>query len=527
MSVATRTAGQSTRELHTLLVRTRRQEIRHGGAAIPGWALAVALGFGALSALGTIALGVLGPARSGATTTLLAFAFALWSGGRLAQAAVGESQGVLAPEVFRLLPIPRRRLSGALLLAGLQDPALLLCTVAFGALLAYALGQGVAAVLVALVGIALLAIALGLATTVAGGAWSRGSRGGRDAATLLITLAIAALGTASATFPLVIAAVAHGHAAVLTAIVEILPTGWPTDAVDATINGEVWRAVAPIAGLVALIAAIVAVWPGVLSRRMDDRNTRAVHAHVGRRRLPTGPAWAVAAKEVRLWTRHQIRVVCALVSVFFGIWPGVLSAINGGGELLPFVGAATLLLAAACSVNLYGGDGPWLWPTALVPDAARADVRGRQLGWLLVFGPYAAVMTVALTSVAGQAWAWPWALAFTATLLGCGAGLCVLGSLIAPLPLAEDGGPTPAWSIKIHLALPVAALSLLPGAALLTVGAIQDSVALTWAAVPLGVVIGLGLAYGLGRMAIHRVRGHEPDLIARLDPQIGIDDPGR
>jgi ABC-2 type transport system permease protein len=520
-------AGQATRDLHALLVRTRRQELRHGGAAIPGWALAVALGFGGLTALGTIALGVVGPARSGATATLLAFAFALWFGGRLAQAAVGESQGVLAPEVFRLLPIPRRRLSRALLLAGLQDPALALCAVAFCALVAYALGQGVAAVLVAVAAVALLAVALGLAATVAGGAWSRGSRGGRDAATLLITVAIALLGTASATSPLVIAAVADGHAAVLTAIVELLPTGWPSDAVSATIRGDVWRAVAPLAGLVALIAALVAIWPGVLSRRMDDRHARAVHAHVGRRRLPTGPAWAVAAREVRLWTRHQIRIVCALVSAFFGLWPGVLSAINAGGELLPFVGAATLLLAAACSVNLYGGDGPWLWATALVPGAARADVRGRQLGWLLVFGPYAVVMTVALTVVAAQAWAWPWALACTAALLGAGAGLCVLGSLVAPLPLAEDGGPTPAWSVKVHLALPVAALALLPGATLLVLGAVHDDVTLSWAAVPVSIVAGLALAHGLGRMAIHRLRDREPDLIAQLDPRIGIDDPGR
>jgi ABC-2 type transport system permease protein len=524
---ATTATGQPTRDLHALLIRTRRQELRNGGAAIPSWALAVALVFGGLSALGTIALGALGPARSGATTTLLAFVFALWFGGRLAQAAIGESQGVLAPEVFRLLPIPRRRLSRALLLAGLQDPALLLCTVAFGALLAYALGHGVVAALVALVAITLLALMLGLAATVAGGAWSRGSRGGRDAATLLITLATAALGTASATFPLVIAAVADGHAAVLTAVVELLPTGWPTDAVNATIRGEVWRAVAPIAGLVALIVAIVAVWPSVLSRRMDDRDTRAVHAHVGRRRLPARPAWAVAAKEVRLWTRHQMRIVCALVSVFFGIWPGVLSAINGGGELLPFVGAATLLLVAACSVNLYGGDGPWLWPTALVPDAARADVRGRQLGWLLMFGPYAVVTTIALTALAGQAWAWPWALAFTASLLGGGAGLCVLGSLVAPLPLADDGGPTPAWSVKIHLALPVAVVPLLPGAALLTVGTVTDSAALRWAAVPLSLAIAVALANGLGRIAIRRLAGHEPDLIAQLDPRIGIDDPGR
>jgi ABC-2 type transport system permease protein len=510
-------APQATRDLRTLLLRTRRLELRNGGAALPGWALALALGFGVVSAVGTILLGVFGPSRSGATTTLLAFAFALWFGGRLGQAAVGEDQGVLAPEVFRVLPVPRRRLSHALLLAGLADPALVLCAVAFCALVAYAIGQGVAATLVAVVAIALLALALGLATTVAGGAWSSGSRGGRDASTLLVTLGIAVLGSAGATFPLVIGAIADGHAAVLAAVVHLLPTGWPADAVNAAVHGEVWQTVLPLGGLVALIVAFVAVWPGVLTRRMDDRRARTVRAHLGRRRLPAGPAWAVAAREVRLWTRHQVRIVCALVSVFFGLWPGILSAVNGGGELLPFVGAATLLLASACSVNLYGSDGAWLWVTALVPGAAGADVRGRQLGWLLVFGPYAVAMTVVLTVVPGQAWAWPWALAFTAALLGCGAGLCVLGSLIAPLAPADDGGPTPAWSVKIHLALPVALLPLLPGAALLVLGTIHDNTALRWAAVPVSAALALALAYGLGRVAIGRLRTRELDLIAQLD----------
>jgi ABC-2 type transport system permease protein len=510
-------APQATRDLRTLLLRTRRLELRHAGAQLPGWALALALAFGVVSALGTILLGVAGPSRSGATTTLLAFAFALWFGGRLGQAAVGEDQGVLAPEVFGLLPVPRRRLSHALLLAGLADPALVLCAVAFCALVAYAIGQGIAATVVAVVGIALLSLALGLATTVAGGAWSSGSRGGRDASTLLVTLGIAVLGSAGATFPLVIAAIADGRAPVLAAVVDGLPTGWPADAVDAAVHGEVWRAVLPLAGLVALIAAIVAVWPGVLSRRMDGRRNRTVRAHVGHRRLPATPVWAVAARELRLWTRHQVRIVCALVSVFFGLWPGILSAINGGETLLPFVGAATLLLATACSVNLYGSDGAWLWATALVPGAARADVRGRQLGWLLVFGPYAVVMTVALTTVAGQLWAWPWALAFTAALLGGGAGLCVLGSLVAPLAPADDGGPTPAWSLKIHLALLAALLPLLPGAALLVLGTVQEDAALRWAAVPVSATIGLALASGLGRVAVGRLRAREPDLIAQLE----------
>jgi ABC-2 type transport system permease protein len=45
---------------------------------------------------------------------------------------------------------------------------------------------------------------------------------------------------------------------------------------------------------------------------------------------------------------------------------------------------------------VYGEDGTAFWLTRMVSGVERADVRGRQVAWLLVVGPAMVVLTVAL-----------------------------------------------------------------------------------------------------------------------------------
>jgi hypothetical protein len=104
------------------------------------------------------------------------------------------------------------------------------------------------------------------------------------------------------------------------------------------------------------------------------------------------------------------------------------------------------LIAAACFTSCFGDDGTSLWLTLVVPGAARADVRGRVLGWLLVVGPAGLLLTVVLTAVSGQTWAWPCGLAAEpALVIGC-AGLLVLIGTRSVNALAADGRPSPAQS---------------------------------------------------------------------------------
>jgi ABC-2 type transport system permease protein len=177
----------------------------------------------------------------------------------------------------------------------------------------------------------------------------------------------------------------------------------------------------------------------------------------------------------------------------------------GTGLLLPFAGAITVIIAAACACNLYGNDGSSLWLTVMTPGSARPDVRGRQVGWLIAVGPYAVASTVIMTAVSGRPQAWPWALGLLAAVLGGGAGLLAIGSLVSVQPLDAAGNPTPAWSLKVHVALVAVALTAL----VLVAGG-------GWLAVPAGVLTGTVLAVWLGPLAATRLNEHQVGILHTL-----------
>jgi ABC-2 type transport system permease protein len=218
----------------------------------------------------------------------------------------------------------------------------------------------------------------------------------------------------------------------------------------------------------------------------------------------------VAAKELRLWLREPVRLSCLVISVVVGAGTGVLPRLTAGtGLLLPFAGTITVVIAAACACNLYGNDGSSVWLTVMSPGSARADVRGRQLGWLIVVGPYAVAATVILTAISGQPRAWPWALGLLTAALGGGAGLLAIGSLVSVQPLDAAGNPTPAWSLKVHVALVVVPLTALPAALVLVAGG-------GWLAVLTGVLTGGALGVWLGRLAVTRLAHHQVSVLRTL-----------
>jgi ABC-2 type transport system permease protein len=176
---------------------------------------------------------------------------------------------------------------------------------------------------------------------------------------------------------------------------------------------------------------------------------------------------------------------------------------------MPFAGAITVVIAAACACNLYGNDGSSVWLTVMTPGSARPDVRGRQVGWLIAVGPYAVASTVILTAVSGRPQAWPWALGLLAAVLGGGAGLAAIGSLVSVQPLDPAGNPTPAWSLKVHVALFAVALTALPAALVLAAGG-------GWLAVPAGVLTGTVLAIWLGRVAATRLADRQVEILHTL-----------
>ena len=493
----------------SVLIDLRTTIGRHQLQRTSSWALWAGLALGLLAALGTLALGVLhGQTVTGALDAVSAV-LALWFGGQLVQAAVNGGESALRPELLALLPLPRRRLAWALLVVGLCDPALAFVALAYAAVIAVAVGISVAAGLLAAGGISCLLVLTGVGAVVVGGILGPGARRGRDLGTILVAVAISVLAVAGALLPTVLSALRDGRWSALAAIVRWLPSGWPSDGVAAAHRGDWVIAVGLMLAPLGLAGLLGLAWPLILGRRMTISGPtgrgpgRAIH----RRRLPTTPTGAVAAKEIRLWLRDPVRVTCLLVALIVGAGVGLVPELVGGTPLLmPFAGPLTVLIAGACACNLYGSDGTSLWLTILTPDAARADVRGRQLGWLALVAPLAMVETVGLTAWSGEQALWPWAAALVIALTGGAAGLGPLASLISVQPLDDGGNPTPAFSLKINLALYAVLVTALPSAGLLVLGALGGWPLVSWLAVAVAGVTAAIAVVGLGSIATRRLQ---------------------
>ena len=435
-----------------VLIGLRRAVARHQLSRAPTAALVVTSLLVLVTAIATLLTGWVSYAGEATATDVLALVSLLWIGGRIAQSAL-SGEPFLRPEMFSLLPLPRRRLGWSLMLVGLLDPANALAAIALGAVLVHGIRLGPAAAVTAVPAVVLTVTAGSVLATVAGGLLGPGSRRGHDTGTVVTAIAISLLAMAGTMLPALVSALRHQSVPWLSALLRLLPTGWGPAAVAAAARGDLAGALVPLLGLVLVtVLAGELLWPAVLGRRMEGAGP-ARHGRARRTRrlagLGTSATGAVAAKELRLWL------------------------------------------------------------TVMTPGSARADIRGRQAGWLVVVGPYAVASTVILTALSGQPHAWPWALGLLAAILGGGAGLAAIGSLVCVQPLDAAGNPTPAWSLKIHVALAVVPLTALPSALVLVAGG-------GWLAVQAGVLAGAVLAAWLGRLAVSRLARHQASILHAL-----------
>jgi ABC-2 type transport system permease protein len=496
-----------------VLIGLRRTIARHQLAGTSSAALVVTAALVLVTAIATLLTGLLSYAREATATDVLALVSLLWIGGRIAQSAL-SGEPFLRPEIFSLLPLPRRRLGWSLMAIGLLDPVNALAAIALGAVLVHGIRLGPAAAVTAAFAVALTVAAGSVLSTVAAGMLGPGSRRGRDTGTVVVATAISLLAMCGSVLPALVSVLRRQSAPWLSSLLRLLPTGWGPDATAAAARGDVTGALVPLLGLVLVtVLAGGLLWPAVLGRRMEGTQpARRGPARRTRRLagLGTSATGAVAAKELRLWLREPVRLSCLVIALIVGAGTGVLPRVTAGtGLLLPFAGAITVVIAAACACNLYGNDGSSVWLTVMTPGSERADVRGRQVGWLIAVGPYAVASTVILTAVSGRPQAWPWALGLLAAVLGGGAGLLAIGSLVSVQPLDAAGNPTPAWSLKVHVALVAVALTALPVALVLVAGG-------GWLAVPAGVLTGTALAAWLGRLAATRLAERQVEILHTL-----------
>jgi ABC-2 type transport system permease protein len=406
-----------------------------------------------------------------------------WAMGPIA--ARGAGQG-LRPEWFALLPIPPLRLATGLLAASFVGAAPAVTLVAFAALPVAAARLGVLPLLVAV-----------------------------PAALLELVLVV-----------------------VLSRVV-----------VAAADRSDWLLAAAALAGLVLLCGLLLAVWAGLLARTMRrpaGRAPRVARGGTARRGtaaamptawrlLPASPTGAVVGRELYAWRRDSARTLLLLMALLVsGLNLAVPALAFSAPALLPWVGLGAALIVSAGAANVYGEDGTAFWLTRMVPGVERADVRGRQVAWLLVVGPAMVVLTVALIALTGQGWAWPFVLAALAAVLGATPGLMAWVSVARPVPEKDphlragpfDTGDDPSTSGALaahgYLMLLLVAACAVPGAVLVLLGAVRERPALQVAGVLVGVATGGLLYWWGGRVAARRLadRGAELMDLLRLGPEV-------
>jgi ABC-2 type transport system permease protein len=499
--------------------------------------------FGLLLAGFTALSGAIEFEQARTSVDVLASLYAAWAiGWILAPIALGGGDDTLRPEHFALLPIGRRKLAVGLLAASFVGVPTLVSLVAFLGLAFYGLrlgaGAGLVGIVFALLQLVFVVLVYRLVTAALGALLT--SRKGKELGILLVAM-VSMSGllfsyVANSLGPALVAGEVPG----LAVTVRILPSGWGTLAVRAAGDGDWGVVLGLLAGMVALISLMLVSWGALLRKRVTSpayrgaSRSKAATPGVRRHRslLPETPVGAVAAKELRTWWRDARRRTALLSTLMVGVVLTVVPSVSGGGDraaMLPFVSLYFVVFASLQSANLYGLDGSALWHTLVVPGADRADVRGRQLGWALVVAPFALLLAVVVPGLTGEPSAYPWVLGLLPALVGGGAGVMMLQSVYLAYPLPDQRRNSSPWAsggrpgcarallmLAMTLLLAVAAL---PVVAVLVAGSVTDSAVLRWAGVPVGIAMGIVLAWWWGRLAQRRLAQRGPELLATVSKE--------
>ena len=503
------------------LTDTRAASMITGGAA------------GLLLAVGTVVLAATDVAPAAVRSDMLAVLLACWMfGWILGPVYTGGGEDSLRPEHFSLLPIRPLRLAFGLLVAGFVGIAPVVSLIAFSALIVFAGAYGAAGVGISIVAVALqLILVLVLSRLVVGllAVAVRSRVGAILAALVNASMAV----ILNQSWVLIWAAVdsellTYGFPPRFSSVLEWVPSSWGMTAIEAAGRGD-WALVgATLGGLVVLILASVGLWARLLVRRVTTRPNQWAPKGSGRngalldRLAERGATGVVAAKELRTWSRDLMRTHLFFYSVFFGVLYTLVPLIIDWRGMLPWAGVIVVVMAAGTSANLLGLDGTALWLGLVNPGRERAEVRGRQLAWLLQVAPVTILITVVGTIYGGTAETWPWALALLAATLGGGAGLIVLSSVYALVPVMEpkkrSGNPLEAGSIFGQLigVVLLTSIAAVPAALVAWAGTRFDLPALSWAAVAVGLATGVWLTVWGGRQAEKRLRATGPELLSAM-----------
>lgn len=474
-------------------------------------------------AAATIRVATLGYGQVGSLMDVLALILAMWTVGWML-GPLWSGEPALSPEHFALEPIPRRTLALGLLCAALVGVTTGVTVVAFASVVVFAARLGVVAALLAVPVVVLQVLLVVLLSRLTGRGLRTmsGSRVGAAATGLCTAAMMVASQSGWMAFIALDEVLAHGFPRGFSLALRTLPSSWGLLAVEAAGRSDWLSAAAVTIGLGLLIGVLFGLWARSLGPRRADRSVvRGSRRRVGGPRA-THATTAVCLKEWRTWGRDAQRVQALVAAPAFALMFCALPLVFDSTSFLPFAGALTATMAAVTSANLYGQDGTALWLTLLVPGSERADVRGRQLAWLVLFGPLSIALTVGGVLWDGKPQLWPWALAATIGALGHGSGVMLVVAVDrlvpGPDPQRRKGSPLDHGDVtgQAFLALIAVLIASAPALGVVFLGERLGNASIVWAGVALSVLLAGSSVGFLGRRAHRVIASRGPELLSLM-----------
>lgn len=491
------------------LVRMRLAAFRH---ALRDQNRAASIGGGGFLGL-VLAGGTIWAAAKG-DTDVVAVAIAVWMlGWIVGPLFAGGGDETLKPEYFTMLPLPPRTLSGGLLAAALAGVAPVVSLVALVSLVVVGGQLSAGAALIAVPAMLLQLLSFVLASRLAVAIYGLLLQV-RTGAVLAAVVNAFILAFTAQGWALIAAYVSTDVQGTMARAARFAPSGWGLAAVEAAGRGDWLWALLPLVGLAVLGAAMFAAWSALLVRR-----TTATRAGVRPRRplAASNARTASDAKEIRSWTRDLLYGHRAVFAICYGLFFCLMPLAIGWKGMLPWAGGAAVVMGGAMFANLYGADGTAYWLTLMTPGSARLDIRARQRAFLVVFGPPAIAITLALTWWSGED-VWPLVLSLVPALLGGAAGLIVLSSVYAAVPTTDahkrSGNPLSSGENDgetmglVYVMLVLISLSGAP--------ALLAALAWSWWGVPVGLASAVLTWWYFGKLAATRLERRGPELLTLL-----------
>ena len=523
----------SARTIARLKWRLWQNGFRRSGAQVLGTLLSIALSLTLGGATALLCVASRNAALADRRTALTLVAVVASVLALIAPVMAGGIDETLPVNLLRQYPIGRRQLLSGLLMAGMVGAAPVGLAIGVLGAVVSSVRSPVGLLLAAVAGIVFFIETLvtsRLLTTLFARAMN--SRRGRDAAVALVSLA-GLSGLVLQVLGRYVASLGPSRLRALGRFSRWTPPGALGRAMVDGGRGQIGPAVVGLGiGLIGLGAAI-ALWWWALSRldeqdaseRTAKRPRRQASLFAGIGWLPRTAIGAVAARQVRSTLRDPRRRVGMIISLALGVvFPLINNAGRGASATVLFASGASWLLVLS-GMNQFGIDGRALWFDLMSGASPETLLKGRSLGQVIFAVPVVLTASITLAALT-NGWAYvPAALLVGVATALAGMGAAGLVSTVAPMRVPEGSNPFAMNTsgqgciapILGLLGMAVIGILLLPVAVGLILWRDRP---LACAALGLVAVPYCALLWTVAlRLAVRRLIGREPELVALVDPR--------